>query len=258
MNNDARIAKLLSNLKPRLSGFRVTDELREIRVRYGAILPNPMLRFYEEIGVGVHKGGIFQFVNPVTYQPIVDCLFKSCPWLSPSEMAMIGYGPFGNLLIWHRGYGRIMLDTNLCMSILLGVDFRNPAVAPDPNDIFFELHSLISDPEEEFDRTINPGSRSLTRELSKIAGPIGPGDCFDLAELDTGSLGSIGEADYGKIRKTSSREYFLSRIQNRELRLYVRGDEPDDQFAFTYVSNAGDPLAKYELFTARTCDGQSV
>lgn len=92
----------------RPKGGHVLDETEVARLR-GA-LPEPYLTFLKAIGVGVWMDGFFQLVEPEKYQPIVEMIFGRDQEFKSSDIRIIGFSAFGNVLAWSPRLWRINID----------------------------------------------------------------------------------------------------------------------------------------------------
>ncbi|MBS0980307.1 hypothetical protein JK174_05830 [Acetobacter thailandicus] len=80
------------------------DVPKSICENYKDKLPDDLILFWREHGVGTWLSGKFQFCIPSDYSEIVDILFSGDPEIIPEKTHIIGYSAFGHLVIWNEDF----------------------------------------------------------------------------------------------------------------------------------------------------------
>ncbi len=105
MNED--FGYLLSKFgKPADPVFLTDEEIASCRGR----LPESLLEFWQQVGLGTWGNGLFQFCRPADYSSIVEAVFRGDPEIDASDCSVIGYEAFCQLHIWHRTLGSMKVD----------------------------------------------------------------------------------------------------------------------------------------------------
>nr|WP_242005187.1 GAD-like domain-containing protein [Acetobacter thailandicus] len=78
------------------------DVPKSICENYKDKLPDDLILFWREHGIGTWLSGKFQFCIPSDYSEIVNILFSGDPEIIPEKTHIIGYSAFGHLVIWNE------------------------------------------------------------------------------------------------------------------------------------------------------------
>ena len=92
--------------KPADPVFLTDEELSVYRGR----LPDSLLEFWRQVGLGAWGNGLFQFCQPADYSSIVQTIFRGDPEIDSGDCSVIGYEAFCQLHIWHRALGKMKVD----------------------------------------------------------------------------------------------------------------------------------------------------
>ncbi|WP_211230551.1 GAD-like domain-containing protein, partial [Inquilinus limosus] len=66
---------------------------------YQGRLPDGLLRFWEQHGLGMWLDGYFQFCNPDVYHQVVQAILGNDPQLKADQSHLVGFSAFGHLLV---------------------------------------------------------------------------------------------------------------------------------------------------------------
>lgn len=78
--------------------------------KYRNKLPNSMIEFWKQNGIGIILNGYFQFCEPARYSPILAQIFENDPDLKHDRTHAIGFGAFGKLLCWNEDFKHVIVD----------------------------------------------------------------------------------------------------------------------------------------------------
>ncbi len=208
MNED--FAYVAKKLAPQLKTVHPDQELI---TQYQKTLPSGMLQFWQEYGIGSWAKGKFQFCNPADYAGLVTLILRGDPDLSPDHTHLIGYGAFGDLVLWH--------ETRQCVLVNLPyLRAHSDSVRPDwkateanialtsrlyrlDNNRTFTLFDSTTSAEPIFERCV------------KRLGPPDLGECYGLHP----ALALGGSTDIASVKRVRAREHFAILAQLGPIRL---------------------------------------
>ncbi len=105
MNED--FGYLLSKFgKPADPVFLTDEEIASCRGR----LPESLLEFWRQVGLGAWGNGLFQFCRPAEYASIMKTVFKGDPEIDSGNCMVFGYEAFSQLHVWHHTLGGMKVD----------------------------------------------------------------------------------------------------------------------------------------------------
>lgn len=108
------MAELFINFQMALDKFGI-PQLGE-RLSHAALdtyrgrLPDSLLQFWEQYGLGVWMKGYFQFCDPEKYRSMLKFVFGNDPEFRPERSHVIGFSAFGRLLVWNEDYRVMDID----------------------------------------------------------------------------------------------------------------------------------------------------
>ena len=73
-----------------------------VRTAYRGKVPDSLIDFWEEVGIGLVLDGYFQLCDPRRYVPVVERLFGADPQLDAARLHLLGFSAMGSLLLWHE------------------------------------------------------------------------------------------------------------------------------------------------------------
>lgn len=143
---------------------------------YQGRVPDDLLKFWAEYGLGLWMKGYFQFCNPETYKPILEYAFGNDDQLKPGRSHVIGFSAFGRLLVWNEDYRVTKIDT-LNHNIFCRGLFKEPPQGS-TNDIAIGIalsqsHDEANDPGDE-------DGKPLFKRVLKACGPLSYGQIYGL------------------------------------------------------------------------------
>ena len=152
----------LASYGPPREAVRLTEE--ELASASGRV-PDDLIAFWSEHGVGSFATGLFWLCRPALFDPVLDALLLNVPDLR-GKLTAIGYSATGDVTLWHR-------EARL-FSLLLphGVFLDQTSVresAPVPYDVddLFASAGLQAPPEPaEWYRTLLQGPECIWRVLT--------------------------------------------------------------------------------------------
>lgn len=212
---NANFAYCIKKFGPPVGGEPVPAEVREA---YRGRVPQSLLDFWEECGVGVWLDGRFQLVRPDRYQSLVEMILKGDPDFPPESSVLIGYGAFGTLLVWNNK--NYFLDINL-----VGKYAYTNHVSPKcwilPPDR--KLPSELSRVDSGYDFFEHGTAKPLFDRALKKCGKLSYGECYGF--FPAVGLGGLGVLD--EIRKVRAAEHFaiIAQLDSIELR-YMDTETP--------------------------------
>jgi hypothetical protein len=143
--------------------------------RYRAWVPASMVDFWETYGGGIWLDGRFQLVRPDRYQELVNVLLAGDPDFPPDESVMIGYGAFGNLLIWNNESYFLEVDLANQFSYTNHVNPSHPVLDAD-RELPRELSNVDQATYDFIERT--DAAKPLFARAMKKCGKLGYGECY--------------------------------------------------------------------------------
>ena len=81
------------------------------------ILPNPIVEFLQECGLGTYFDGLFRFCDPKDFRSILALVFKTDAEFNHNNVHVVAHTAFGVLWCWSEDYG--ILEINLPTGMIL-------------------------------------------------------------------------------------------------------------------------------------------
>ena len=208
------------------------DVPEKICEQYKDKLPDDLILFWKEYGIGTWLNGKFQFCIPSDYSGIVDILFSGDPDIIPEKTHIIGYSAFGHLVIWNE-------DLQTCIINLpeatMGVDKWD---FDEFGNDFFRISSVIAMLNLEFSfdyPTQNKNYKSLFLESLSEIGEVTFGKCYGFFP----ALALGGSPSVKHIQIVDARVHFTLLAQMGAVRI-LRLNEHDN---IEFVRNAGEKIS---------------
>ncbi len=176
-------------------------------------VPSGLIEYWQEYGLGGWAGGKFQFCNPADYIGVVTLILGGDPDFSPDHTHLIGYGAFGDLVLWH--------ETRQCLLVNLPyLDASADSVRPDwkATEANIALTSRLyrlgdKDRFTLFDNTAS--AAPIYERCAKRLGPPDLGECYGLHP----ALALGGSTDIASVKRVRAREHFAILAQLGPIRL---------------------------------------
>ncbi len=181
--------------------------------QYQAKLPSGLIEYWQEYGIGSWAGGKFQFCNPADYASTVALILRGDPDYSLEHTHLIGYGAFGDLVLWH--------ETRQCLHVNLPY-LRATADAVRPNWKATEANIALTSrlyglaDKESFTLFDNAARAApIYERCAKRLGPPDLGECYGLHP----ALALGGSTDITSVKRVRAREHFALLAQLGPIRL---------------------------------------
>ena len=192
-------------------------------------LPDELVALWREHGIGLWRGGKFQFSLPSDYAPVVERVFGGDQEFSAAQTHVVGFSAFGELLIWSEQHDRVLVDLPLLTVRAPKFDARE---ADDPD--WFPIATPLSRPDREglfdvFER--NEEAKPLFERARARLGQLALGECYGFVPaLAIGGSGTLKQvqrldalthltflAELGRCRLLASREVGGEEVALREI-----------------------------------------
>ncbi|MEP7453378.1 GAD-like domain-containing protein [Phyllobacterium sp. SB3] len=142
---------------------------------YRGRLPDSLLQFWEQYGLGVWMKGYFQFCNPEKYRSILKFVFGNDPEFRPERSHVIGFSAFGQLLVWNEDYRTMYIDM-LYHEVLCHERFKpEPEISGDVT-IGIAVHGVDDEANDPPDQNGN----DLYKRTLKACGELAYGQIYAL------------------------------------------------------------------------------
>ncbi len=176
-------------------------------------LPSGLLELWAEYGRGSWAKGKFQLCDPDDFADLVATLLQGDPEFAPAETHLVGYGAFGDLVLWHE----TREDLQISLPYLRGTA---SCVAADwqRSDANVALSAPLMEIGEPGAFTLFEGEKTATPMFARCAkqhGALAPGECYGL--FPALALGGICSTD--GVKRVKAREHFALLAQLGPVRL---------------------------------------
>ncbi|MCW8308658.1 GAD-like domain-containing protein [Acidiphilium sp. PA] len=193
-----------------VGGERIDPRVLEA---YRSIVPDSMIAFWKECGVGLWLDGRFQLVSPDRYRGLLDLILQGDPDYPPDQSVLIGYGAFGKLLIWNNQ--KYALKVDLVEGIAY-TTFPKPRFNILPPDVGLpgEISRADSPIYDCLERTDAP--KPLFIRAVKTYGKLAHGECYGFVP----AVGLGGRGVLEDVQRVRALEHFsiLAQLGPIELR----------------------------------------
>jgi hypothetical protein len=78
--------------------------------RYSGKVPEGVLEFWGEIGLGLFWDGYFQLCDPATYQPLINAIFEKDEQIRGERTYALGFSAFGEIFAWNDDHRDLTID----------------------------------------------------------------------------------------------------------------------------------------------------
>lgn len=158
-----------------------------------SVLPCGMIDLYRTYGFSSYCDGLYRFVDPLPYAPLVHRLFDGDTVIDPATCFVTGFSAFGHFHIWSAEHYEMFFDPFTCALTChsIGRDRRmqnasevNASINQPELDSNRRAMGLIPTDLSRIDYHANPGGRPLFKWASKRFGPPARGHIltWELAE----------------------------------------------------------------------------
>ncbi|NHN95358.1 GAD-like domain-containing protein [Acetobacter thailandicus] len=205
------------------------DVPEKICEKYKGKLPNDLILFWQEYGIGTWLNGKFQFCIPSDYSGIVDILFSGDPDIIPEKTHIIGYSAFGDLLIWNERFQRCEVSLPYLTMSIPKIDFNTFGTEN------FPLSTVVAGikyPEYFYIEPSDDQYPSLFEEAVDKIGEVTLDKCYGFFP----ALALGGSASVKHIQIVDARVHFILLAQMGNLRILRENEQDNTEF----VRNAGE------------------
>lgn len=178
-------------------------------------LPESLLEFWSECGIGSWMNTKLQFCHPDRYTGIVDAIFDGDNEFTPGKTHLYGFGAFGELQLWNED--RETLSVNLPY-----LSAYAASSAPDwsKSDGDIALVSTLFGLEDKGNLSLFedlPGTPPLFDKCVKAHGRLAMGECYGLFP----ALALGGNCKITNVRRVRALEHFALLAQLGPVKLGV-------------------------------------
>lgn len=186
--------------------------------RYGGVLPDGLIEFWRECGLGTWLEGRFQFCNPGKYQSIVDTLLNGDADYKPDRTFIYGFTAFGELYLWNQDFQ--FLAINLPRLWASGAA-TEAGWAPAPADIAVTAALVMLDQEGAADwREDSDKAPLMFQKVRGALGEVALGECYGF--VPALKLGGLAKVE--TVRRMSALEHFSILAQLGPVELFDYSD----------------------------------
>ncbi|QDH18090.1 GAD-like domain-containing protein [Swingsia samuiensis] len=199
----------------------------EICQKYKGKLPQALIQFWREYGIGTWLDGKFQFCIPSDYADIVDILFEGDPDIRPQRTHIVGFSAFGDLLIWNEDLQTC--EVNLPLSTMKIYQWNYNELGSKNYYLKGPIAALSFDHRYNFP-TDNKNYTSLFKETLDVIGEITLGECYGF--FPALALGGVPALKH--IKKVDAKVHFNMLAQMGPLRIRRLNEQEEIEF-FRYA-----------------------
>lgn len=163
-------------------------------------LPDSLLEFWLEYGIGSMADGSVWLCRPEEYDEILAVLFGSDKDFSHRDCHVIGYSAFGSLYVWSERFEQVIVT--MTQSWVACSKITNPAKRTPPDRALWAMISSPS-PDRLFDFADVKG-KPLYKRARKKLGPLARGEVYGFFP----ALKLGGAAVLENLQKVSAPEHF--------------------------------------------------
>lgn len=229
----------MTNINPKFDVRKYIKDYGELNYRknvpenicenYKDKLPDDLILFWREHGIGTWLNGKFQFCIPSDYSGIVDILFSGDQDIIPEKTHIIGFSAFGDLLIWNERFQRCEVSLPYLTMRISKTDFNKFGTENFPLStvlagIEFHEFSYIEPSDDKYP--------SLFEEAIDKIGEVTFGKCYGFFP----ALALGGSPSVKHIQIVDARVHFTLLAQMGNLRILRRNEQRNIEF----VRNAGE------------------
>lgn len=205
------------------------DVSEKICEKYKDKLPDDLILFWREHGIGTWLNGKFQFCIPSDYSEIVDVLFSGDQDIISEKTHIIGFSAFGDLLIWNEDFQRCEVNLPYLTMRISKTDFNKFGTENFPLStvlagIEFHEFSYIEPSDDKYP--------SLFEEAIDKIGEVTLDKCYGFFPV----LALGGSPSVKHIQIVDARVHFTLLAQMGNLRILRRNEQRNVEF----VRNAGE------------------
>jgi len=187
------------------------DEARRLHGK----LPDTLLEFWSECGIGGWLNNKLQFCNPGRYAGIVDMIFEGDNDFAPEKMHLFAFGAFGELRLWNEDKETLSVDLPYLRAY---AEASSPDWSRGSDHI--ALVSTLTGLEHEGSLSLFENTSAappMFKKCVKAHGALGRGECYGLAP----ALALGGNCRTANVRRVRALEHFALLAQLGPVRLSV-------------------------------------
>ncbi|MBY4611380.1 DUF1851 domain-containing protein [Rhizobium sp. 9T] len=168
MNNyQARLDSIVQDF-----GFPENGTARPDLGYYRGKVPEAMIDFWQQNGIGIVLDGYFQFCDPGHYDGILKLVFSGDPDIHAEQTHALGFGAFGTIIAWNEIHQDVIVDLVKghvsCPALVSGKKY-------DPNLAVTSQLMLLDDPTlDEYDAN----AKKLFKPARSKLGKLGVGQIY--------------------------------------------------------------------------------
>lgn len=139
---------------------------------YRGKVPEAMIDFWQQNGIGTVLDGYFQFCDPGRYSGILKLVFGGDPDIHAEQTHVLGFGAFGTIIAWNEVHQDVVVDLVkgqvACPALVNGKTY-------DPNLAVTSQLMLLDDPTlDEYDAK----TKKLFKPARSKLGKLGVGQIY--------------------------------------------------------------------------------
>ncbi|MGM5012243.1 GAD-like domain-containing protein [Rhizobium sp. 969_B3_N1_2] len=133
---------------------------------YQGKVPEAMIEFWQQNGIGAVLDGYFQFCDPSQYNGILKLVFSGDPDIHAEQTHVLGFGAFGTIIAWNEVHQDVVVDLVKgqvsCPALLNGKKY-------DPNLAVTSQLMMLDDPTlDEYDTNAKKLFKPARSKLGKL------------------------------------------------------------------------------------------
>lgn len=174
------------------------------------VLPDILIDFWRNHGLGALQGGLMRLCVPDEFDGLLSEVFQADKDFSHKDCHVIGYGPFGNLIVWSTRHWIVRID-------LLRGRVSASGLA-DPRKKHNENASIVADllghQPDSLDVVDYDGKKMFKPAVSAL-GPLKTGQAFGFFP----ALAMGGAPQIANLKTVQAMEHFLFLAQLKQFQL---------------------------------------
>lgn len=205
------IDEIIEDDGPLLDTSPVSEEVIE---KWVGVVPDLLIDFWRNHGVGALQDGLIRVSLPSEFSGLLSQIFQADEDFSHRDCNVIGYGPFGNLLVWSERHWLCEIDLSLAR--IDASRLIDPSKKLNPNTPI--VAGLLGHQPDSLDAYDDDGKKLFARAVKKLGRP-GPGQAFGF--FPALAMGGAPNLENIKIVPALEHFVFLAQLQQFQLVDYL-------------------------------------
>lgn len=178
------------------------------------ILPDILMDFWRNHGIGALQGGLMRLCLPGEFDGLLSQVFHADQDFSHKDCHVIGYGPFGSLVVWSERHWIVKVELLTSQVTCVGLMDETKKRNPDASIV----SSLLGHPADSLDHVGEDNKKLFARAEKKLGRP-GPSQAFGF--VPALAMGGTPRLENIKVQPALEHFLFLAQLKQFELWDYL-------------------------------------